>query len=143
MTPSHVDFYIDNDLPIRVAASLQGLGYLATTTRDLHFRRATDDEQLYVAAEASRVIVTHNERHFVLLHDAWQRWSTAWNVQPKHGGIIVVPQARRYGLDWTAELISSEILAILRSDRPLSNELVLRRVSGWLRRSQGQWLVWL
>ena len=135
-------FCVDNDLPVSVAILLRESGSVAMTTRDLQFRRATDDEQLLVAAEATRVFVTHNERHFVLLHDAWQRWSKAWDVERKHGGIIIVPQGHKYGLHWSSEVISREILTIVSRGQPLSNELVLRKAAGWLRRGQGQWLVW-
>jgi predicted nuclease of predicted toxin-antitoxin system len=95
VTLPSVEFYLDNDLAAGVALSLRTAGHVAISARDLRLRRATDDEQLLVAADAGRVFVTHNEDDFTLLHDAWRKWFSAKGVQAQHAGILVVPQGQR------------------------------------------------
>ncbi len=70
-------FYIDNDMALEVADLLRATGHTAATARDLRREGDSDDEQLLVASQQSRIFVTHNESDFILLYDAWQRWSAA------------------------------------------------------------------
>ena len=72
---------------------------------DLGMERATDDEQLLVAANLNRILVTCDRKDFILLHDAWHRWSAAWNVVAHHAGILVIPDL------WTRERATVELHA--------------------------------
>jgi hypothetical protein len=78
-----------------------------TIAGDLGLGRATDDAQHLTAAERGLILLTYNHEDFVLLHDAWHRWSNAWGVSPRHAGIIV-PKAQ-----WSAERASAEIDRLL------------------------------
>ena len=87
-----VAVYIDHDVSAQIAALLRNDGHDVLTTRERHLTRASDDEQLLVASQQGRVLITHNARDFVLLHNAWRRWSAAWQVTAVHAGILVIPQ---------------------------------------------------
>lgn len=121
------DLYLDNDLSSKVATILAEGGHLVWSTRNLGFQRATDDQQLLLAARGGWTIVTHNEEDFLLLHLAWIRWARAWAVSPTplHGGILIVPQ------DEDAA-VAAAIDRHLKSATTLPNELYRWRVRrGW------------
>jgi hypothetical protein len=84
-------FYIDEDVAVEVGALLQREGHTAPTTRDLGLTGAHDGLQLLTAAQRHAVLVTHNGRHLRLLHQAWQCWTVAWQVQHQQAGILVLP----------------------------------------------------
>ncbi|MDP9364283.1 MAG: DUF5615 family PIN-like protein [Chloroflexota bacterium] len=86
------DLYTDHNVSLRLTDRLRTRGFAVTTTRDLGLERATDAQQVLVAAERGWLLLTHNERDYVLLFDAWRRWSEAWRVFPRHAGIVVLPQ---------------------------------------------------
>jgi predicted nuclease of predicted toxin-antitoxin system len=77
-------FYIDDDVALEVARLLHVSGHAAVTARDIGREGDRDDEQLLVASQQDHIFLTHNEADFVLLHDAWQRWSNAWGVSARH-----------------------------------------------------------
>jgi Domain of unknown function (DUF5615) len=124
------DFFLDQNVSREFGLLLRMRGQSARTTRDLGMERAGDDELLFLAAQQRWLFVTHNAKDFQLLHDAWRRWSTGWLVAATHPGILVLNPP-------IAPLVAtSEIDAILRSGRPLTNELHLwRRHTGWVRRA--------
>jgi hypothetical protein len=101
------DLYADHNIRRDVRDAMRARGHALTITGDLGLGRATDDAQLLVAAEHGLILLTYNHKDFVLLHDAWRRWSTAWGVSPRHVGIIV-PKAQ-----WSAERASAEIDRLL------------------------------
>lgn len=92
---------------------------------------------LLLAARQRRIYVTHNGTPFALLHDAWQRWFRAYDVQPPptHSGILIIPQpnyGRRY---WLPNNAAREIDALLVEDVPLANESYRWSSSqGWVQR---------
>ncbi len=86
------DLYTDHNVSLRLADRLRARGFHLTTTRELGLERAKDSKQLLVAAQRGWLLLTHNERDFVLLFDAWRRWADAWAVGPRHAGIVVLPQ---------------------------------------------------
>lgn len=105
------------------------LGHAVTTTDDLGLERATDELQLLTAAERGLILLTNNERDYVLLHDAWHRWSAAWGVAPMHAGIIVPKQA------WPFERATTEVGRLLDSGVDFTNALYQwHGVLGWIRR---------
>lgn len=73
-------FYTDHNVALRVAVELRSFGHLVATARERGRERAGDDEQLLVATLYAEILLSHNEKDFVLLHDARLRWSRAWNV---------------------------------------------------------------
>jgi len=75
---SAVRFYLDNDVSVKVANLLNAKGHDVVSARSLDLRSATDAEHLLNAALSNRILVSHNFDDYELLHDAWQRWSTAW-----------------------------------------------------------------
>ncbi|MDQ2741137.1 MAG: DUF5615 family PIN-like protein [Chloroflexota bacterium] len=119
---------------------LRAAGHDAVTAHDLRLSDATDDLHLLTAAQQGRIFVTHNENHFVLLHDAWLRWTAAWGISADHAGVVVVPQGTRYGVDWDAAHIAEELLACLQYCTPLTNGLFRRKAAGWERRQGRDWI---
>ena len=132
-------FSSDNNVALEVADLLRAAGHAAVTARDLGLEGASDDEQLLVASRQGRIFVTHNERDFILLHDAWQRWTEARGVADRHAGILIVPQGTRYGVDWGATRIAQELITGLHRCRPVANELFRRKEAGWERRVGKGW----
>jgi predicted nuclease of predicted toxin-antitoxin system len=80
-----VKFYLDEDLPARVAELLRRRGLDAVSVHEVGNFRFSDREQLAFAARDGRCLVTRDARHFVdLSHEAVRR-------QTPHAGIIVCP----------------------------------------------------
>ncbi len=134
------ELYIDSNVALEVAEFLRAAGHTAATVRDLRREGNSDDEQLLVASQHGRIFVTHNERDFILLHDAWQRWSAAWGVAAHHPGILIVPQGRRYGIDWGPEEVSQAVIACLQQCSPAADQLYRRTEAGWQRREGRDWI---
>ena len=119
---------LDHDVSRDAAGLLRQAGHQANTAWEEGLARAKDDEHLLLAAQGGQVFITHNHEDFFLLHDAWRRWSIAWQVDVRHAGILVIPQ-------WPAERIATEVDAFLQQGLPLSNELYHWKPSvGWVRR---------
>jgi hypothetical protein len=134
------DFYVDNDVAVKVADLLRGAGHAAASARDLHLENAGDDEQLLVASQHGRIFVTHNESDCVLLHDAWQHWTVAWGVADNHAGILIVPQGRKFDIQWEPTQIVEALEACLQRCPPLGGQLFRRKAAGWERRRDKEWL---
>lgn len=133
-------FYTDNDVALSAVDLLAAAGHAAVGARDLRFEYASDDEQLLVASQQRRTLVTHNERDFILLHDAWQRWSGAWGIRIPHAGILILPQGTRYGVLWDAERITQAILDCLARCQPIANEVLRWKGEHWQRRRGRDWI---
>ncbi len=92
-------FLADENLPRPAVDALRDLGHDVLTVSDIGLagRSAPDDEVLRHASSLSRVLVTHNRRHFIRLHQD----------HPDHAGIVVcTPDADAVGL---ASRISSAV----------------------------------
>lgn len=111
------DFYLDNDVTISLAPELRSRGHDARTTRDLGLQSATDGRQLLHATQNGWIFVTHNRKHFVVLHEAWMEWTGAWQVPERHAGIIVLP----HGIP--ARDMAREIDQFLHRAHPFANHL--------------------
>ena len=125
----------DHNLSRPLVRLLRDRGHDAVTSRELGLDRATDGLHLLTASSLDRVLLTHNERDFLLLHDAWLRWAAAWNIQPLHAGVIVLPQGQRS----SAERSAREVEELLRVEHDqetparLTNQLwVWRPARGWI-----------
>ena len=53
--------------------------------------RRSDDDQLRHATDASRLILTHNQRDFARIHREWMR------AGAPHGGICIMAKELEYG----------------------------------------------
>jgi len=124
-------FYLDNDVSSELTANLQARGHDVLHTRTSGRSRASDDEQLLTATQLRRILVTHNERDFLLVHHAWRRWPRALSVTwPPHPGILVIPQPPQFAVEHGAEQLDR----LVRSGRTLTNELYrFRMISSWQR----------
>ena len=96
------------------------------TARQAGRAAASDAEQLLWASDEGRTLVTHNEDDFELLHDAWARWSSAWGVDARHAGIIVIPQARHVPV----ARMATDLAHLFQSGVMLTNALYRRRIGG-------------
>jgi len=76
-------FFFDNDANLRIGRGLEERGHLVLSARGAGLAPASDAEILLYAGPAGLIIVTHNERHFVRLHQA---------AAVEHAGILSIPQ---------------------------------------------------
>lgn len=126
-------FYLDHNVAFGIAQFLQARGHRATTARSIGLDTARDDEHFLKAAEQGWILVTHDWHDFFLLHDAWLRWSAAWQVNAEHSGILTIPQ---HGLSFARA--AEELSAFVALGLPLVNELYrLRLPRAWYRRVFG------
>src|SRR5574341_2570337 len=75
--------YLDEDVSVVVGAILRARGFVVVTARDAGHLGVADAAQLAVAAQAGRVLLTHNRVHFERLHREWLE-----SGRP-HAGIII------------------------------------------------------
>jgi hypothetical protein len=108
--------YLDEDIKYDAVALLQMRGHGVVHARD-HSKGSTDGAQLLVAARAGWIVVTCNQRDFLLLHDAWLRWSHDWGVKPEHSGILLVRN------HWSAAQVTERVHDFFATPRPISNHL--------------------
>jgi len=118
------DFYLDNDVTQRIAVLLQGAGHSVMAAGWIGLRAGSDAEQLLRAAEEGWILISHNREDYMLLHEAWLRWSRSWGVTAAHAGILVIPQPR----DFPPDQATRELSRFVGSGRPLANELYRRPV---------------
>lgn len=90
-------FYLDEDTSGELAALLRTAGHDVLTTEEAGLRATPDSDQLLRAWAEQRILVTHNSKHFFMLHHAWTSWPEAWNVAqiPQHSGIVIILQPPR------------------------------------------------
>lgn len=84
--------YLDEDVSHHIGALLEIAGHTIYTTYQQRRVETWDGDQLLYAAANGWTIVSHNRRDFELLHDAWLRWTDAWNVSNHHPGILIISQ---------------------------------------------------
>lgn len=132
-----VAFYLDADVTLQLADDLRSRSHSAVTARDVGLDTAADDRQLLAAAQQSSILITHNRRDFVLLHQAWLNWSSAWGVVTPHSGVLVVAQE-------PADRLAQEVDTFLPLIPSLTNLLYRWRPSqGWERWDWGNvWIPW-
>jgi len=123
------EFYLDHDVKARIAELLHGRGHGARTARDLSLDQAGDDEHLLLAAQNAWILVTTNRKDFELLHNAWRRWTRAWNIGHHHAGILVLHQPM------AAEEAAAQLEQIVLPAESLANTLHRwRPTAGWVQR---------
>jgi hypothetical protein len=118
-------FYLDHDVSAAIKTELAAQGHDVIRTRDLGLERADDATQLFRAAQAGYVLVTHNERDYKLLQRAWRLWPAPF----PHFGILIIPQQR-----WTAVRTAEELDRFVQTGQALQNELFWwTNDRGWVR----------
>jgi predicted nuclease of predicted toxin-antitoxin system len=126
------DLYFDHNVAVETALLLRNAGHTALSARDRSLERAGDQVHLLTAAESGSVLVTHNAKDFVLLHDAWLLWSRSWNVTEAHPGILVIPQPPV----WSPNRAAQELAQFFQTIISLRNELYSWQSSRqWVRRT--------
>ncbi len=128
------DFYLGNDVSLRLAPLLRSVGHRVTTTRDLGLSGASDDAQLLTVARNGWILITHNRRDFITLHDAWRTWPAAFGLAlPPHPGILVLDQALP---DVLVNVVSVFLTGM--AGESWTNELFWwHRAGAWRRRAVG------
>src|SRR6476469_784389 len=97
------DFHVESDVKPLLADYRIAEGHTAVTPRSLHLWHTSEAARLLAAAQDRRIIVTHNRKVFLPLHDAWLRWSDSWQdtregLTLHHAGILIIPLLlQRYG----------------------------------------------
>jgi hypothetical protein len=122
------EIYFDHNVVAAAAGPLRQMGHSVRTASNIGMARASDDEHFLLAAQRGWLTITSNGRDFILLHDAWHRWSAAWGVAPPpvHGGVLVV-DAR-----WLVPRLVGEIVAFLGLNLPTPNHLYTHHPArGW------------
>jgi hypothetical protein len=113
--------YVDEDVTEYLAPLLRPRGHDVLTTAEAGAKGFKDPRQLAFAARADRVLITANRADFVMLHEAWLRWSRDWEAENRavHAGILIVPS----GSGKLADRLANELDRILVSDIDLRNRL--------------------
>jgi hypothetical protein len=121
-------FFLDEDISSELALLLRHSGHDVLTTDEAGLRSNPDPDQLLHAWSEQRVLVTHNSKHFFMLHLAWVGWPVAWATDPtpRHGGIAVITQPPRLSHGEAATAL--DILG--RSGIVITNDMVSWRASG-------------
>ncbi len=92
---------------------------------------------MLLAGQRGWIMVSHNAEDYAVLHDGWLRWSAAWGVNPRHAGILTLPQATRAERSegrMGALDLAQLIIDLLNTGALHPNELWdWRRGRGWIR----------
>ena len=83
-----ISLYLDEDVSAKIAANLRNRGFGVLHAVDAGMLSASDEEQLNKAISDQRTFLTHNKKHFRVLHD---RYLTSGK---RHFGIIVATRKR-------------------------------------------------
>lgn len=123
------NYFLDADVGDGLADLLAPKGHPTVTTKQASRLNAFDDEQLLIATDLGRLLITHDKDDFLLLHRAWRSFARRWGVQPEaHAEIIVVPQRREVPYIRTA----AEIDTLIRGEKDLRGRFFrLDRRWGW------------
>jgi predicted nuclease of predicted toxin-antitoxin system len=82
-----VRLYLDESVPVALAALLRQHGVDCLTARDAGHLGATDQHQLTVATAEGRALFTHDTRDFLRLAVTWH------SAGETHAGILLAHQA--------------------------------------------------
>jgi hypothetical protein len=97
--------YLDEDVAHQLGSRLRIAGHTVHTTHQHGRTETSDGNQLLFAAANGWTIITHNRKDFELLHDAWLRWTSSWNLRNIHHGILIISQ--RMALEDNATAINT------------------------------------
>ena len=83
-----ISLYLDEDISVKIAANLRNRGFDVLHTVEAGMLSASDKEQLDKAILEQRTFLTHNKKHFRILHEE------CIASGKKHFGIIVAGRKR-------------------------------------------------
>ena len=83
-----ISLYLDEDVSVKIAANLKNRGFDVLHAVEAGMQSSSDEEQLNKAIRDQRTFVTHNKKHFRILHE---RYLTSGK---KHFGIIIASRKR-------------------------------------------------
>lgn len=83
-----ISLYLDEDVSVKIAANLRNRGFDVLHAVDSKMLSAGDEEQLNKAVIEQRTFLTHNKKHFCILHEEYIV------SRKKHFGIIVASRKR-------------------------------------------------
>ena len=83
--------YLDHGVAVAVTPPLLAAGHDVLIARHVVPRTAGDDLHLLTATHLGRILVAY-DADFILLHDAWRRWSRDWGISRPYAGILLTPQ---------------------------------------------------
>lgn len=87
------DFYLDENVHVRIADLLVARGHTALTVNQANRLQAPDDDQLLVATDLGRLLVTHDFKDYRLLCRLWRRLAQRWGVEGRDdAGVLVILQ---------------------------------------------------
>lgn len=77
--------YLDECVSKRLVIRLRWRGFQVTTANEVGLLEASDDRQFAYAAQYGLLLITHNKRHFIALHNQYMR------DRQTHHGLLVLP----------------------------------------------------
>lgn len=77
--------YLDECVSKRLVIRLRWRGFHVTTAGEVGLLEASDDVQFAYAAQRDLLLITHNKRHFIALHNQYMR------DEQTHHGLLVLP----------------------------------------------------
>lgn len=83
-----ISLYLDEDVSVKIAANLKNRGFDVLHAVDAKMLSSTDEEQLNKAVIEQKTFLTHNKKHFRILHEQYIA------AGKKHFGIIVASRKR-------------------------------------------------
>jgi len=83
-----VSLYLDEDVSVKIAVNLKNRGFDVLHAVEAGMLSARDEEQLEKAILEQRTFLTHNKKHFRILHEKYLASGK------KHFGIIVAGRKR-------------------------------------------------
>lgn len=113
-------FLFDADTSPALHRLIEQRGHSIRRTGQEGALHTPDDLVLLLATNLERILVTHNERDFLLLARAWRSFARQWEATPRpHAGVIAIPQLSRL----PNERALSEIDTLVRTQRELSGHV--------------------
>lgn len=129
--------HLDHNIARDTAVASRRHGHDVVTASDQQEERASDATLLLAATQQGRLLISHDSHDFILLHDAWERWFTAYSTvpSPPHAGILIIPQQDYRRGFWLPDVAAREIDIFLEQHVSLMGQLHEWTPSrGWVRR---------
>lgn len=126
-------FSLDENVSNQLAPLLEAHGHDVRTTRQLGTSGIKDYEQLRQATRQGRILVTHDEDDFRLLHGAWRTWFAEWGTPPlpQHGGILSIPQFPILRVDEAADVLDRFVRSLDAAHGIVNRFFAWSRAEGW------------
>jgi predicted nuclease of predicted toxin-antitoxin system len=110
------DLFLDADIDAALVSLFEARGHSVQSTAQVSRLNATDIEQLLIATDLGRLLITHDKDDYLLRCRLWRALALRWGVSSEtHAGVIIVPQAKQLPLP----RIVSEIDGLIRSEPSL------------------------